>query len=147
MGIRVRNLYYLFAGVLAVLFAITHVWNGQSTVLPALQMSSIAMDTRIVFMYVWHMITAENLVFGIVFIFMSLQREQSKIRSAAWTIVLLLLVRLMVILGITAYQDASALMDTLIDSIAIVIYVVIILLGIKTKKEKFRELPQSNTVK
>lgn len=101
--------------------------------LPMLHVSSIAMDTQIVFKYVWHIITAENLVFGIVFIFMSFRSERSKIRFAAWTIVSQLIVRLLVILGITAFQDASALMDSLIDSIAIIIYVTIIILGIRMK--------------
>ncbi|CAM4051944.1 hypothetical protein COLU111180_20915 [Cohnella lubricantis] len=136
MDIKVRNFYYLIAGVLAILFAVTHAWNGQSAVLPTLHLSAIAMDTRIVFIYVWHIITAENLVFGIVLIFMSLQIKRSKTQPAAWTIVSLLIVRFMVILGITAFHDVSALMDTLVDSIAIVIYVAIIILGIRMKKKE-----------
>lgn len=136
MEVKVRNFYYLIAGVLAILFAVTHAWNGQAAVLPTLHVSTIAMDTRIVFTYVWHVITVENLVFGIVFILMSFQSERSKIRSAAWTIVSLLVVRLAVILGITAFHDVSALMDTLIDSIAIVIYVAVIILGIRMKKKE-----------
>ncbi|WP_187388773.1 hypothetical protein [Paenibacillus ihuae] len=134
MDIKIRNFYYLIAGVLAILFAATHAWNGYSAVLPSLNVNEIAMDTRIIFMYVWHIITAENLVFGIVFILMSFQSEQLKIRFSAWTIVAILIVRLLVILGITAFYDISALTDSFIDSIAIVIYVVFIILGIKTKR-------------
>lgn len=141
MDIKVRNFYYLIAGILAILFAVTHAWNGQSAVLPTLQVSAIAMDTRTVFTYVWHIITAENLVFGIAFIFMSFKSERSKVRSVAWTIVSLLIARLMVILGVTAFQDVSALADTLIDSIAIVIYVAIILLGIRLKQKEFGGMP------
>lgn len=137
MEMKVRNLYYLIAGILAILFAVTHAWNGQSTVLPMLDVSVITVDTRIVFNYVWHIITAENLVFGIVFIFMSFQNDSSKTRIAAWTILSLLIVRLMVILGITAFQDVLALADTLIDSIAIVIYVTLIILGIRKKQKMF----------
>ncbi|MBB3129275.1 putative membrane protein [Paenibacillus rhizosphaerae] len=136
MGIKVSNFYFLIAGILAVLFAATHAWNGQSAVLPALQVNAISTDTRTVFMYVWHIITAENLVFGVVFILMSFQGDRSKVRFAAWMIVSLLIVRLMVILGVTAIQDASALTDSLIDSIAIVIYVAFILLGIRRKPKK-----------
>lgn len=137
MGFKVRNFYFLTAGLLAILFAFTHAWNGQSTVLPVLQVSAIAMDTQTVFMYVWHIITAENLIFGFVFILMSFQIERSKIHFAAWTIVSLLIVRLLVILGITALQDISALTDTLIDSIAIVIYVIFIIMGIRRKPKGF----------
>lgn len=137
MVIKVRNFYFLTAGLLAILFAFTHAWNGQSTVLPALHVSAIATDTQTVFMYVWHIITAENLIFGFVFFFMSFQSERLKIHFAAWTIVSLLLVRLLVILGITALQDISALRDTLIDSIAIVIYVIFIIMGIRRKPRGF----------
>lgn len=147
MGIKVRNFYFLIAGILAILFAFTHAWNGQTAVLPTLDVSAITLDTRIVLMYVWHIITAENLVFGIVFIFMSFQSERLKIRFAAWTIVSLLIIRLMVILGITALQDVSALTDTLIDSIAIVIYVTFIIMGIRRKPKGFGgQTPQSGQV-
>lgn len=147
MGIKVRNFYYLIAGLLAILFAFTHAWNGQSTVLPVLHESMIAMDTQTIFMYVWHIITAENLIFGFVFIFMSFQSERSKIHFAAWTIVSLLIVRLLVILGITALQDISALTDTLIDSIAIVIYVTFIIMGIRRKPKAFGgQMSQSGRV-
>ncbi|WP_202618957.1 hypothetical protein [Paenibacillus sp. EZ-K15] len=147
MGIKVRNFYFFFAGILAILFAFTHAWNGQTAVLPTLDVSVIALDTRTVFMYVWHIITAENLIFGIVFIFMSFQSERLKIRFAAWTIVSLLIIRLMVILGITALQDVSALKDTLIDSIAIVIYVTFIIMGIRRKPKVIRgQMPQSGRV-
>ncbi|AZS18309.1 hypothetical protein EI981_15100 [Paenibacillus lutimineralis] len=134
---KVRNVYFLIAGVLAMLFAFTHAWNGQSAVLPTLLVSSISMDNRIVFSYVWHIITAENLVFAIAFILMSLQNDRLKIQSVAWTIVSLLIVRMMVILGITAFYDVAALTNTLIDSIGIVIYVVLIILGIRMSREKF----------
>lgn len=134
--IKVRNFYYLFAGVLAMLFAVTHAWNGQSAVLPTLDIREMSIDTRTVFTYVWHIITAENLVFGIAFIFMSFQSERSKIRFAAWMIVAVLVVRLMVILGATALLDVSALTGTFIDSIAIVIYVALIILGTTMKKKQ-----------
>ncbi|WP_207911016.1 hypothetical protein [Paenibacillus albiflavus] len=134
MTIKVRNYYYLIAGVLAVLFAFTHAWNGQSAVLPTLDTSLISVDTQTVFTYVWHIITAENLVFGIAFIFMSLISERSKIRFAAWMITAIMIVRLMVILGVTAVVDVSGLMNTFIDSIAIVIYVALIMLGTRIEK-------------
>ena len=51
-------------------------------------------------------------------------------------IVAILVIRLMVILGVTAILEVSALTDTLIDSIAIVIYVTLIILGITMKKKQ-----------
>lgn len=136
MNIKVRNFYYLIAGVLAMLFAVTHAWNGQSAVLPTLDIGAISTNTRTVFTYVWHIITAENLVFGIAFLIMSFQSERSKIRFAAWTIATILIARLTVIVGVTAVLDVSALTDTIIDSIAIVIYVALIILGASMKKKQ-----------
>ena len=146
MTIKVRNYYYLIAGVLAVLFAFTHAWNGQSAVLPTLGISPISVDTQTVFTYVWHIITAENLVFGIAFIFMSFQSERSKIRFAAWMIAAILIVRLMVILGVTAVVDVSGLMNSFIDSIAIVIYVALIILGTRIEKKQYRGQPQQSSI-
>ena len=42
----------------------------------------------------------------------------------------------MAILGVTAFFDASGLKDTIIDSIAIVIYVALIILGTRMKKKQ-----------
>ena len=138
MNIKVRNYYYLIAGVLAMLFAVTHAWNGQSAVLPKLNIETISVGTQTIFTYVWHIITVENLVLGIAFIFMSFQTDQSKIRFAAWLIAAILIVRLMVILGVTALLDVSGLKDTLIDSIAIVIYVALIIQGTRMKKKQLK---------
>lgn len=134
MNIKVKNYYYLTAGILAILFAITHAWNGHSVVLPNLQVEGISVDTLTIFTYVWHIITAENLVFGFVFIFMSFYTEGSRTRFTAWMIATILLVRLLVILGITVLLDRAGLSDTLIDSIAIIVYVTLILLGTRMKK-------------
>lgn len=145
MNVVVRNYYLLIAGLLALLFAFTHAWNGHSTVLPTLDGKTVSLDTRIVFTYVWHIITVENLIFGFAFIVMSLQSEQSKIRFAAWMIVSILIFRLAVILGVTAFRDASALTDTLTDSVAIVIYIALIILGTRKKKKQYGgEPPQSS---
>ena len=136
MNIKITNFYYLIAGVLAILFAFTHAWNGRSVVLPTLNIETISVDAQTIFTYVWHIITVENLVFGIAFIFMSFQTDQSKIRFSAWLIVAILIVRLMTILGVTAFFDASGLKDAIIDSIAIVIYVALIMLGTRMKKKQ-----------
>lgn len=135
VNIKVKNYYYLTAGILAILFAVTHAWNGQSVVLPTLKMEGLSVDTLTIFTYVWHIITAENLVFGIAFIFMSFYTEGSKTRFTAWLIATILLVRLMVILGITGFLDRTGLPDTLIDLIAIIVYVALIILGTRMKKK------------
>ena len=132
----IKNHYYLIAGILAILFSISHAWNGQSVVLPTLNVEKITIDTRTIFFYVWHIITAENMVFGIAFIVMAFHKDLSKVRFTAWMIALLMMVRFVVIVGGTLLYDASGLKNVLVDSIAIVVYVSIIILGIKVNKSK-----------
>lgn len=136
INIKVRNIYYLIAGVLAVLFAFTHGWNGQSTVLSMPEVEAMSTDTQTVFTYVWHIITVENLIFGIAFFFMAFQNDHSKMRFAAWMIVAILIIRLMVILGVTELLNVSALTDTFVDSIAIVLYVALIIVGTTLKNKR-----------
>ena len=132
----IKNYYYLIAGILAILFSISHAWNGQSVVLPTLNVEKITIDTRTIFFYVWHIITAENMLFGIAFIVMAFHKDLSKVRFTAWMIALLMMVRFVVIVGGTLLYDASGLKNVLVDSIAIVVYVSIIILGIKVNKSK-----------
>lgn len=135
----IKNYYYLVAGFLAIFFSITHAWNGQTIILPSLNVDTITSDTKTIFFYVWHIITAENMLFGVAFLFMSFHKDLSKVRFAAWIIAILMIVRLIVIVGGTLLYNASGLSDTLIDSIAIVIYVSLILLGIRVKDKQIRE--------
>lgn len=136
MKIKIRSYYYLIAGVLAVLFAVTHAWNGESVVLRADDVEMLPVSTLTVFTYVWHIITVENLAFGMAFVVMSLHPDSSKVRFAALLIAAILVLRLAVILVTTAMLDSSGLAGTLIDSIAILIYVVLILLGIRSQSKR-----------
>lgn len=137
----VKNYYYLIAGILAVLFSVSHAWNGQTVVLPYLNVDTITTDTKTVFFYVWHIITAENLLFGIAFLFMAFYKDLSKVRFTAWIIAILMIVRWVVIFGGTILYNASGLKNTLLDSIAIIIYVTLIILGIRIKDKPKRISP------
>ena len=132
----IKNYYYLITGILAILFSISHAWNGETIVLPTLNINTITTDTKTIFFYVWHIITAENMLFGVAFIVMSCHKDLSKVRFTAWMIAILMIVRLIVIVGGTLLYDASRLKNTMIDSIAIVIYVALILLGIRVKDKR-----------
>ncbi|WP_353484326.1 hypothetical protein [Haliscomenobacter sp.] len=136
----IKNYYYLVAGILAIIFSITHAWNGQSIVLPSLNVDTISADTKTIFFYVWHIITAENMLFGLSFLFMSVHKDLSKVRFTAWVIAILMVFHLIVIFGGTLLYNASALKNTLIDSIAIVIYVSLIVLGTRVKDKKIGAL-------
>ncbi|MHB9039759.1 MAG: hypothetical protein ACYC4T_03835 [Melioribacteraceae bacterium] len=41
----IKNYYFFIVGILAILFPITHAWNGQTIVLPTLNVGTITTDT------------------------------------------------------------------------------------------------------
>ena len=95
----IKNYYYLVVGILAILFSLTHAWNGQTVVLPSLNVPAITTDTKTIFFYVWHIITSENMLFGFAFIFMSFHKDLSRVRFAAWLIAILMIVRWLLFLA------------------------------------------------
>lgn len=129
----IKNYYYFIAGILAIIFAISHAWNGQDVVLPTLDVAIINEDIRTIFFYVWHIIRAENMLFGLAFIWMSFHKDLSKVQFAAWMIAILMIVRWMVIFGRNLLYNISALKGTLVDSVATAVYVALILMGIRVK--------------
>ena len=131
----IKNYYYLIAGILTILFSLTHALNGHTTVLPVIDASSIEQSTKTTVFYVWHIISVENLVYGIAFILMSLVRDFSKVRFTAVLVAVIMVARWAVIFGSVAYKQSNSLMDNLVDLIVIILYVALIILGTR-KKEK-----------
>ena len=75
----IKNYYYWIVGVLAIFFAFTHAFNGQTVVIPMLNTDIIDVNLRTVLFYVWHIITIENLIFGVAFLFMAFHKDLSKV--------------------------------------------------------------------
>lgn len=82
------------------------------------------------FLYVWHIISAENLLFGVVLLFMSVSKDLSKVRFTAWIIVFLMIVRWIVIIGSTLIYNAKGFESTWKESLAFAIFISIIILGV-----------------
>ena len=136
----IKNYYYLIVGILAILFSYTHAWNGQTAVLPILNADTIDVNTRTTFFYVWHIISIENLIFGIAFLIMAFYKNLSKVRFAAWMIGTIMIARWMVILGSTLLKDTNGLKGILVDAVVIIVYTGLILLGTSVKdKIPFQE--------
>jgi tryptophan-rich sensory protein len=129
----VKNFYYLVVGLLCVLFAFTHAWNGQTTILPLLENTNLNTDTKAIFHYVWHIISVENLIFGIALVYMAFYKDLTKVKIIAYLIALLLVFRWMVIFGFTLFYDKNAISHILTDTIAILIVVVLLFLGTRVK--------------
>src|SRR5699024_2562383 len=86
VNVKNINIYYLIAGFLAVLFAFTHAYNGQSTVLLTPEVQAMSTDVQTIFTYLWHIITVENLIFGIVFFLMAFQSVHCSVRLFPWVL-------------------------------------------------------------
>jgi hypothetical protein len=131
----IKNYYYLILGILTILFSVTHAMNGLATVLPVIDSSNVDLATKTTVFYVWHIISVENLVFGIAFILMSLVRDHSKVRFTAWLLAVIMVARWGVIFGSVVYKNPASVTDNLLDFIVIILYVILIALGTR-KKEK-----------
>jgi len=129
----VKNYFYLIVGILCVLFAVTQTLNGLQTMLPILHGSNIDNSTMTVFTYQWHIISAENVVFGMALIIMAFQKNIAKVKVAAWVIAAILLVRGVVTTLVTALLGISNVMNLLTSTIAISVLVVLLLLGARIK--------------
>jgi hypothetical protein len=136
----IKNYYYLTAGILSILFSFTHAWNGQTAVLPVVDVSNLDLATKATFFYVWHILTAENFVLGVAFLAMAFYKDLSKVKFTAWLISVIMIARGGVIFGSTLFENVNALTDTLPDLIAIIIYVGLIILGTRTKNKMPRSL-------
>jgi hypothetical protein len=129
----IKNYYYLIAGILSILFSFTHAWNGQTTVLPIANASNIDLATKTIFFYIWHIITAENFVFGASLLMMAFYKDLSKVKFTAWFIAVIIIARWGVVFGSTLFKNINGVTDTLTDLIAIIIYVGLIILGTRVK--------------
>ncbi len=127
------NIFYLIVGILSILFSFTHGLNGQTGILHSIGASGIDTISKTAIFYVWHIITAENMVFGIAFLIMAFKKDKSKTDFAAWMIAVIIIARWCVILGSTLLMNAKGLAGTLIDSIAIIVFVGLIIAGTRKR--------------
>jgi hypothetical protein len=135
----IKNYHYLIVGVLSIFFSFTHAWNGETAVLPLINASGIDQTTKTTMFYVWHIITTENLIFGIAFLVMACYKDLSKVKFAAWMMVAIMICRWCVIFGSTVLKNINGLKDAFTDIIAIIIYVGLIILGTRVNNKTQNE--------
>ncbi len=128
-----KNYYYLIVGILCILFAFSHAWNGQSSFFPITNASNIDLASKTTIFYVWHIITVENFIMGVAFIVMSGYKDLSKVKFTAWMIAVIMVARWAVILGSTFFKNTNGLTDTLTESIVILVLIGLIILGARKK--------------
>ena len=131
----IKNYFYLIVGILSVLSAVTHTWNGLETALPVLDSAEIGGGTRTVFTYVWHVIGVESLVLGAALIVMAFIKNRDNVRFTAFVIIAILIMRWLVISIFTIMGSESSIIDILPDTITILVVVVLLFLGTRIKNK------------
>jgi O-antigen/teichoic acid export membrane protein len=127
------NVFYLIVGILCVLSAFTHTWNGLENSLQVLNSAGIDGGTKTVFTYVWHIIGIENFVFGIALIIMAFMKNRDNVKFTAWVIIAVLIMRLIIIAAFTFMNGESGLIDILLDSVAMIVIIFLLFFGTRIK--------------
>lgn len=133
---KIRNYYFLIVGILSVLFSVSHGWFGETTVLPLIESSNLDLSTRTAVFYTWHMSTAENFIFGIVFFIMAFYKDVTKLKFTVWLIVSIVVIRYAVFFVSTWIKNKSGINEAIPELVILIIYVVLILMGISRRKLK-----------
>lgn len=129
-----KNVFYLIAGLLLVVFAVTHTLFGLETALPILHDSDIDIGIISIFTFQLHMIGAQDLLYGIAAIIMAFQKDMSRVKFVACLLVAVLSVRWAIMALVTvAYGNIA---DILTSSIAFLILITLLFLGIKAKNKR-----------
>jgi len=129
-----KNIFYLIAGLLLIVLAVTHTMFGLGTALPTLHGSDIGIDIITVFTFQLHMIGVQDLLYGIAAIVMAFQKDLSKVKFAAWLLTAILIARWAIMALVTvAYGNVGT--DLLTSSIAFLIVIILLLLGVICKKK------------
>ena len=122
------------------LFAVTHTLNGLTTTLPVINNAAIDGSTKVAFTYVWHIIGIENLVFGIALMIMSVVKNRSEVKFAAWLIIVILFMRWTVIAYFTLMNGHDSIASLLPDTIAIFMVCILLFLGTRVKARRKVEM-------
>jgi bacteriorhodopsin len=110
--------------------------NGFTSVLKVFETDITDVNTKTIFHYVWHIITVENLIFGITLLFMAFYKDLTKVRFVAYLIVIILIARWAVILFFTMQYNKGSVSQIIPDTIAIIVVFGLLLLGIRVKSKE-----------
>lgn len=107
--------------------------------MPTLNNVEIESNAKVAFIYVWHLIGVENLIFGIFLLFMAFSKNMSKVKWAAWLIIVILAMRWLVITYFTMANNSGNIRQLIPDTVAIFIVIILLFLGTKVKDRKIVE--------
>ena len=129
-----KNVFYLIAGLLLVVLAVTHTLFGLETALPILHGSDIDISTTTIFTFQLYMIGAQDLLYGIAAIIMAFQKDMTKVKFVVWLLIAIFIVRWAIMALVTVVYGNIG-MDLLTSSIAFLIVIILLLLGVMCKRK------------
>ena len=129
----IKNYYYFIVGILSILSSFSLVWRGQSSFMPLTNASNIDIASKTTIVHIWQIITAENLIFGVALIVMSVYKDVKEVKFTAWVIAIIMFARLAVIIASTLFKNENGVADTLTESLVLLVFVGLIILGVKKK--------------
>ncbi len=133
----IRNYFYLIVGFICLLSSITHTLNGLNTSLSILSDSIIDTDTQVVFTYIWHIIAAENIVFGMALLIMAFHKNRMTGKYIVWFIIAILAVRWVTITSVTLLNNFSNITKLIPESLVMWLIIILLWLGSKKKEKVF----------
>lgn len=131
---RVRNIYFLIAGLFFWLFALGHAAFGAEHVLGFSMASALDISVKTAIFYSWHTPTVENVIFGVFFMFMAFVNDQRRMTVAAELIFVVTVGRLLVYLGSNFYLNPQGV-ASVVPTIVIMIFIFgLLLMGIRKSR-------------
>ena len=117
---NIVNYYFFIAGLLFCLFALGHATFGHENVLNYALNTDLSSAVKAAIFYAWHIPTGENLIFGVIFLYMAFLKDQSKALITAVTIFAINIARIFIYLGST-YSLNNAEMASTIPTVLIML--------------------------
>lgn len=130
---KIENIYYFIVGCLCILSAISHSLNGIHSSLPVINNANISTGIMVEFNYLWHIIGAENLIFGIILVIMAFYKKEKQSKIAIWLIISILSIRSIIIIICTNFIGDLNLSSIIIDSVVILLIICLLIIGLRKK--------------
>lgn len=130
---KITNIYCFVVGCLCILAAFSHTFNGIHSSLPVINNANISTNIMIEFNYLWHIIGAENLIFGIILLIMAFYKKEKQSNIAIWLIISILTIRCIIIILCSKFIGNLNMSSIIIDSIVILLIICLLILGLRKK--------------
>ena len=91
-----KNWVYFIVGVIGVFSAVTHTMDGITRELPALSSSNLEYMAQSLFAFNYNIVAADHLGIGVALIIMAFHKNMALVKSAAWVIIIINFLRVVV---------------------------------------------------